>query len=365
MALSKKPPRPDSLPKRKRRLPPSRRTFAVAAVLISVFFAITIFLLMTGIFTTLLAPESNDRKAASVLVNIPPGASTREIGDLLVQKHLIRKAMGFVLAAKMDGLSGQMKAGRYELSPAMPPRQIALLITLGQTATDIVTIPEGFTVKQIAARLAENHMADQAKFLTLAQSQGQTFNISGFRPTNANLEGYLFPDTYRIAKGATERDIITQMLGDFQKRVLVPNHADFAHYPGGVAAAVNLASLIEREAEVPGDRTLISAALTNRLHRKMRLECDATIEYALPEHKSRLFYRDLKVDSPYNTYLHAGLPPTPIANPGLPSILAALHPAKADYLYYVAGPGGKHVFSRTLAQHEQNVMRMRALRAHA
>ena len=202
----------------------------------------------------------------------------------------------------------------------------------------------------------------EAQFLKLAQTRGRSFHVRGWTPPDDNLEGYLFPDTYTVPQGATARDIVQMMLDNFDRRVVTPFGAEAGAFPGGLPAAVTLASLVEREAEVDSDRPLIAAVYRNRLKAGMRLQCDATVQYALPEHKTRLFYADLRVDSPYNTYQHAGLPPTPIANPGLPSIEAALHPAAAQYLYYVAGPGGRHVFSTTLAQHEQAVAHARAAR---
>ena len=313
-----------------------------------------------GFVTKALAPASTDKNAPSVLVAVPRGANARQIGDLLAAKHLVLYASGFALAARLEGVGDKMRAGRYELSPAMPPRQIAELIALGRTANDFVTVPEGYTVAQIARRLAERGMAGEEEFLTCAQKQGRTFHIAGWTPSDDNLEGYLFPDTYRIPRGTTPRRIIEQMLGEFHSRVLLPHKADFARYPGGLPAAITLASLVEREAEVDTDRPLIASALENRLRRGMRLQCDATVQYALPEHKSRLYYADLRVDSPYNTYLYAGLPPTPIASPGLPSIEAALHPAATNYLYYVARPDGSHIFSATLAGHDRAIQTLHA-----
>ncbi len=309
----------------------------------------------------LLAPVSGDKNAPMSLVTIPPGKSARQIGDILAEKHLIRKAYSFVLASRMDHLSGQMRAGRYELSPAMPPRQIAALMALGETAARVVTVPEGFTVRQIARRLAVQKLADEGQFLRLAQTQGRTFHLHGWMPPDDNLEGYLFPDTYDVPKGATPREIIQMMLDNFYVRVYVSESPKAAHFPGRLPAVITLASLVEREAEVDSDRPLIAAVYWNRLQSGKRLECDATVQYALPQHKTRLFDRDLRVDSPYNTYIHAGLPPTPIANPGLLSIEAALHPAPVPYLYYVAGPSGRHVFSTTFRQHELAIARVRAL----
>lgn len=308
----------------------------------------------------MLGPVTGNKNAPLVLVSIPPGKSARQIGQILARKHLIRSSLSFVLASRMDHLSGEMHAGRYELSPAMPPRQIAALMALGDTADGVVTIPEGYTVRQIARRLAEHQMVDEAAFLKLVQTEGKTFYTGRWTPPNDNLEGYLFPDTYTVPKGATARSIAQMMLDNFERRVLVPHKLEFERAPGGLPGTMILASLVEREAEVDADRPLIAAVYLNRLKVKMRLQCDATVQYALPEHKTRLFYADLRVDSPYNTYRHAGLPPTPIANPGLPSIDAALHPANVAYLYYVAGPGGRHVFSTTLAQHEQAVAHRRA-----
>lgn len=342
---------------------PPRRALRSAAWLVFIVFIGAGLLFAAGVMTYVVSPVSPDKTARMVLVTIPSGANAHTIGQILARKHLVRKAPGFVLAARWAGVAGKMKAGHYELSPAMSPREIATRIALGLTANDFVTIPEGYTLVQIAHRLSEHHMADEAKFLAMAQTQGRSFTAAGFQPPDDNLEGYLFPDTYRIPRGTTERGIITQMLRDFQQHVLTePNKALIARYPGGLADAVNLASLVEREAETDGDRPLIAAALSNRLKRGMRLQCDATIQYALPQHKTRLLYADLRVDSPYNSYKYAGLPPTPICSPGLPSIEAALKPADVNYLFYVARPDGSHIFSATLAEHDRAVAQMRALR---
>ena len=332
----------------------TRRVRRSATVL--VLLLLTALTVVAGVLYTiqLLGPVSGDKNAPAVLVTIPPGKNARQIGEILARRRLVRSPLSFVFASRMDGLSGQMKAGRYELSPAMPPRQMAALMALGETATGLVTVPEGYTVRQIARRLARQKLADETQFLTLAQTQGTTFQVGDWTPPDDNLEGYLFPDTYDVPKGASPRDVIQLMLENFHKRVVVPDGAGLDRFPGGADAAVTLASLVEREAEVDADRPLIAAVYLNRMKKHMRLQCDATVQYALPEHKARLFYADLRVDSPYNTYQHTGLPPTPIANPGLPSLEAVLHPAHVPYLYYVAGPGGRHVFSATLAGHERN-----------
>ena len=312
----------------------------------------------------LLAPESANKASPKVIVAIPTGSNERQIGSILEQAHLIRHSLGFVLAVRIGHLNGKLRAGQYEISPAMPPSQIASIIALGLTSNDDVVIPEGFTNAQIAARLAARGMVNEQVFLSLVRDHGRSFRIGKFIPVSNNLEGYLFPDTYRILKGMTEREIVEMMLHNFDVRVLHWNQGELGRSKN-LSQVVNLASLVEREAKTDADRPMIAAALSNRLKRGMRLECDASIEYALPEHKSRLFYRDLRVESPYNTYLHSGLPPTPIANPGLPSIEAALRPANVNYLYYVARPDGSHIFSATLAEHNKAVADARALRISA
>ena len=343
----------------------SRRSSRIGRLaIVSVLLVIAAIAVLGGVLleTSLLSARSTTGPAHMAYIVVRPGMTEREIGAELEKKHLVRRALGFVLAARLDGTSGKMKSGRYQLSSAMKPQQMAALIALGQTAPVPIVIPEGFTVAQIARRLASHGDVDEAEFLRLARTEGRSFHGNGFTPPGDNLEGYLFPDTYDIPKGTSARDIVTMMLKEFSEKIVAPNRRDFTS-DEKLRNTIILASLVEREAEVDADRPLVAAALTNRLKIGMRLQCDATVQYALPGHKARLFYKDLRVESPYNTYLHAGLPPTPIANPGVSSVLAALHPARADYLYYVARPDGRHIFTATLADHNRAVAQMRALRA--
>jgi UPF0755 protein len=352
----------DKIGARKRqRKPISYRFTLITVLLVILAFGVAA---PSFLYVYLLSPESSNKRAAKVLISIPAGTNERQIGAMLEQKHLVRHAFGFVLATRIGRLTGKMHSGSYEISPAMPPSQIASIIAYGLTSNDSVVIPEGFTNAQIAARFAARGIVDEASFASLIHDQGRSFRIGKFVPPNDNLEGYLFPDTYVIAKGTTERKIVIMMLHSFEVQALQHNNGELAHVKD-LSRVINLASLVEREAKTDADRPLIAAALSNRLKRGMRLECDASVEYALPAHKSRLFYKDLRVESPYNTYLHAGLPPTPIANPGLPSIEAALHPAKVGYLYYVARPDGSHIFTSTLAQHLKAVAKVRAMRLDA
>lgn len=272
--------------------------------------------------------------AGSHIVDIPKGASAGRIGRILAGNGIIRSAIGFDVLARYTGNSPKLKPGAYRLSPSMPPGEIMDKIVKGEICAKWVTIPEGFTVRRIAERLAAQGLANEGRFLDISSGN----------------EGYLFPDTYLIPLGSSEEAIMRQMQDAFDKKV--KGYVSSRHSDMPFDKIVILASLIEREARVPKDRPLVSAVLRNRLRIGMRLECDATVLYALGRHKNRVLYSDLAVDSPYNTYRYAGLPPGPIANPGLDCIKAALDPAKVDFLYYVARPDGSHIFTRTLAEHQ-------------
>jgi len=289
--------------------------------------------------------------AATVTVRVPRGASAGKIGAILAESRVIRSPLGFKMLAHLTGKASRLKPGAYRISGSMTPPKILDMMAKGETCATWITIPEGFTVRQIAHRLASEKLVNEDRFLDLALHGGSSFR-TGFPHPAGSLEGYLFPDTYLIAPGSSEEAIISDMLVCFQRRVadgLGPGAGEGLN----LHQIITLASLIEREARVSKDRPLVSAVLRNRLQRGMRLECDATVLYALGEHKERVFYRDLEVDSPYNTYRNAGLPPGPIANPGLACIRAAVNPARADYLYYVARPDGSHIFSRTLEEHNR------------
>lgn len=291
-----------------------------------------------------LNPGSRER----VLVAVPRGASAGRIGEILARRGIVRSKAAFVFAIRFDGIDRPLKPGVYELSPAMDPKQIALAIENGRVSMNSVTFPEGWTLAQMADLLSARGMVDREQFLRLARQEGRSFTAPhGFVAPSDNLEGYLFPDTYRFGLRSDPRMIIAEMLAVFEERVVL-RHLEVDDW----REKIIVASLVEREARLPQDRPLIAGVIDNRLRKGMRLQIDATVQYCLPAHKARLMYSDLKVQSPYNTYLHAGLPPTPICCPGLPSIEAALSPTPSPYLFYVSGPNDKHIFTRSLAEHD-------------
>ena len=281
-------------------------------------------------------PSSNTQ------VIIPRGSTLSDIAALLESRGIIRNALSFRVLARMRHADEDVRAGAYAFAPHETESEILEQLRSGgaQIAT-WVTIPEGFTAAQIAHRL-------QALGIGRAASFERAFH---------GHEGYLFPSTYLVPLAATPAQV-TRMLTDQFAKELPPDAAARARdLHVSVRQAVTVASLVEREALIEPDRPLIAGVIYNRLRLGMPLQVDATIEYALPRHKSALSLHDLQVDSPYNTYQHTGLPPTPIANPGLPSLLAALHPAKTDDLYYVYCGNGHHVFAKTFAEHQANVER--------
>ncbi len=302
-----------------------------------------------------------------VMVVIAKGANAGKVGVRLHERGLTRYTWVFPLMASVTGESANIKAGAYLLNRDMTVRQMLEKFVKGEVAAVWVTIPEGFTVRQIADRLSDRHLVNKQEFLTVASSDVKEFSDILNIPEQG-LEGYLFPSTYLVPVQSSSRAVVEMMLKQFRSEVVDPMSSDIERVSSDSSAesksaalrrVIIVASLIEREARVPKDRELVSAVIWNRLRIGMKLDIDATVQYALGEHRQRLFYRDLEVTSPYNTYRNPGLPPGPIANPGLDSIKAALHPAKVDYLYYVARPDGSHQFSRTLEEHNAAVRRIR------
>lgn len=291
-----------------------------------------------------------DPTGAPRVVIIPPGTSAAEIGHRLEAAGLVRRASAVVLVARVLGLTRALQEGEYLLSPASGVVEIVTTISRGDVLLHAVTIPEGFTAEEIAQTLAARGLGDRGQLLELVRAGASHYDYEFLRAARiASLEGYLFPDTYRLPRHWREREIVRQFLDRFAE-VVVPRWQ--ARGAGRTLhEIVTMASLVEREAQVAAERPLIAGVLYNRLRRGLRLEVDATVLYALGRHKNVVTFDDLTVDSPYNTYRYPGLPPGPIANPGLPAIEAALNPASTDYLYYVAKPDGSHAFSRTFEEH--------------
>lgn len=287
-------------------------------------------------------------------VTIHTGDSVAAVGRMLEENGTVRSWRAFWWL----GRGTAIRPGVYDASPTETPRGLLRRFAQGDVATVKVTFPEGFTLAQIAKRLQNNRLVlDENAFLEMVTTQGNTFHAS-FTPP-ANLEGFLFPDTYKFPIGSDDKAIAQRMLDNFDKRVAVRLASNVKASGRTLPDVLNVAAMIEREAEVDEDRPKIASVIYNRLQKNMRLQIDATVQYARGQHKNRLMYSDLTVDSPYNTYRVAGLPPGPICNPGLPSIEAALHPAQTDYLFYVGRPKQAHLFSKTFGDHQKNIARLK------
>jgi UPF0755 protein len=258
------------------------------------------------------------------------------------------------VCSRIRNNDGDVKAGEYAFGPGQTSDTILRRLVAGaQQAAVWVTIPEGFTANEIAQTLADRQLGSSAGYKRFFLHDG--IEIDGRRtPT---LEGYLFPSTYLLPVDLTPAAAAKLMTDQFRQEL--PPDADARARALGrtVPEVVTIASLVEREAKADDERALMAGVYYNRLRLGMPLEVDATIEYVFPAHHSVITKRDLEIDSPYNTYLHAGLPPTPIANPGKASLDAAFAPRASDYLYYVYRGDGHHAFARTLAEHNANIER--------
>jgi UPF0755 protein len=306
---------------------------------------------------------------APVRFTIEKGMRAKAVADALERNGLIRDAFLFSGWLKLKNEGSRFQAGVYELTPGMTRDQIVAKLNAGDAvAAETVhfTIPEGFTVKQISERIAQEGKLNKDKFLEAAAQPDKwtasvwTKNLPVDNKLRYPLEGYLFPETYDMKQGSSEAEIINRMLMELDRKLdqLPEDWQTTLHERGlTVHQLLTIASLVEREVVVDEERPIVSSVIQNRLKIKMPLQIDATIQYLLDKQKERLMEGDLKVDSPYNTYLHAGLPPGPIASPSLKSIEAALYPDDTEYLYYVTRKDGTntHLFAVTYSQHQKNI----------
>lgn len=285
-------------------------------------------------------------------VIVARGSTFHRISTQLADAGIVGNPAAFRIYAKFRHADTAAHAGEFAFQPHQTAAQVLQqLESGGAQVAKWITIPEGFTAKQIAQRLQDEGIGDARAYEQAFLHD--TIVVDGAR--TKNLEGYLFPSTYLIPNDASPKTVEDILTAQFRKEL--PRDAVRKAKERGltVPQVVTLASLIEREAKADDERALMAGVYYNRLKLGMPLEVDATIEYALPEHHDVITYGDLKIDSPYNTYLHQGLPPTPIANPGEPSLQAAFNPTPSPYLYYVYKGNGHHAFARTLAEQNANI----------
>jgi UPF0755 protein len=282
---------------------------------------------------------------------VTPGSSTVRIGQELQQAGIIRSELAFDLVRFWK--RGTLKAGAYRFDHPAPVTEVYDRIRQGDVYTVAVTVPEGANIFDIAARLEQQGFGPRQTFLETATQESSL--IADLDPKAKSLEGYLFPDTYRFAPKAAMPEIAATMVKRFRTEAAQLGLTINVH------RVVTLASLVERETAVDGERPLVASVFENRLDKNMPLMTDPSVIYGLELqrlYRGTIYATDLKRDTPYNTYLHQGLPPGPVANPGVKALKAAMDPAQTDYLYFVAAgqnPQGKSAFATTLEEHNRNV----------
>lgn len=328
---------------------PARTRSRALRILLVIF--LVMILLLAGAFGFYVWATGASGPSTPVRVTIPEGATTVEMAELLKEAGVIRSALMFRMMLRVRGIASEVQAGDYELTTNMGLSEALDVLEAGPVIEDLplsVTIPEGLRIEEVAGRVAQELGVRRRGFIRQAQS-GE-YALPPYLPEDAeSVEGFMFPKTYDFPEDVSAGAVIERLLQQFETEVSGVDWGRAERLGLTEYDTVVLASLIEREARVDKDRRKISAVIHNRLERGMALEIDATVQYALPRHKERLTFDDLEYESPYNTYLHTGLPPGPIASPGLASIEAALNPADGDWLFYVLidPETGEHAFAET------------------
>jgi UPF0755 protein len=291
-----------------------------------------------------------------VRVTVPRGAGLAAVTESLQTHGILDAPRWFRLYASLTGNDRSIQAGVYELTPGMSARQILRTLTAGRTALDRLVVPEGLMLSEVAMLAGQQLGIDPDSFLAASRDPSLRQQVG---TTGATVEGYLYPSTYYVRVGASAPEVIEQMLEEFEAQWQPAWNGRLEELGYTRDEIVTMASIIEGEVRHPVDRRYVSSVYHNRLERGIRLQADPTVIYAIGRRR-RLFERDYQRPSPYNTYLIDGLPPGPIGQPSAGSIDAALYPASTDFLYFVAGPDGKHVFSRTFREHLAAIRRVRS-----
>lgn len=327
-----------------------KKKIIIAAICIVLVIAVGAAMYIVGMGKAL-----DSEHTQTVSVTIPSGSGTGQIGQTLEEKGIIVSANKFKLWSRIKGYDSKYKAGTYSLSPSMDLETIADIIVGGKVNTVNFTIPEGYTIYQTARAIADKGLGDYNTLVSLIETADFDYDfLNGAQDNKNRLEGYLFPNTYTIDEGMSEEQIIKVMLSQFEKQPY-KTYGD-ARSKYSLNDIITIASIIERECKMDEERPLVASVIYNRLAKGMPLQMCSTVQYVLGKQKEVLTYADTKIESPYNTYINAGLPPGPICSPGLAAVQAALNPADTDYLYFVLSEklDGTSNFSSDYAQFERD-----------
>ena len=295
---------------------------------------------------------ANIKTSQNVIVNVRPGQTLKTTADILQQANLIKSRLKFILFVRFKGLDKHLKAGEYLLSAAMPPRQILEIMVKGAVNLHKLTVPEGYSIPQIAVLVENAKFGSKIDFINTA-TDTVLAGKSGIEAPS--FEGYLFPDTYFFPREVTMEQIISTMLNRFWSIFTAEWKLRAKDLGFTIHQIVTLASIIEKETGAAFERPIISSVFHNRLKKKMRLESDPTVIYGIKNFNGNLTRKHLSTHTPYNTYKIRGLPAGPIANPGRASLEAALYPEKTVFIYFVSKKDNTHYFSTSLKEHNQAV----------
>jgi UPF0755 protein len=330
---------------------PSKRTKLRTGFIPIALFVLFVAAVLTAasLFQFFDSPASRNRRTR--IVSVEPGQPFSTVARTLEKEGLVTDAFRLTVLARAEGASRRIQAGEYEFSASMSPRQILDALVSGRVRLLQVTIPEGFTMMDIARRLEEKGVTSADDFLKLARDPDF---VSSLGIQGKTVEGYLYPDTYRFLRNTDPAKVIKTMVDRW--RSVFEQFRDQVRQSGmSELQIMTLASIVEKETALPKEKPLVASVYLNRLKKNMRLYADPTVIYGIESFNGNITKNDLRTDTPYNTYLRHGLPPGPIANPDRESIAAVLNPAHTDYLYFVSRNDGSHEFSRNYGAHRRAV----------
>lgn len=309
----------------------------------------------------------------NILYNVAKGEGASSIAEGLEEAGLVRSATFFKFTTWSRGTRGDFKAGAFELSPSMSTREIEHVLTTFEPSQEevSVTVLEGWTIDDIAAHLETEGISSEedfyaevgksAEFVSAGAlpAWSETYGFLDDKPARNSLEGYLFPDTYRIFAESGAKALVRRMLSNFEAKLTPELREEIEASGHNVFEIVTMASVIEREVQTDEDMALVSGIFWNRVELGMGLQADSTVNYITGLSKPSVSFAETDIDHPWNTYKYRGLPAGPIGNPGLRAILAAIRPAETDYLYFLTDPQGKVYYGRTLEEHNANRVHLR------
>ena len=317
---------------------------------ISIIFLSILFMAFSYVTFELFVPAQPGGR--NIEVEIPKGATYRQTAEILYNQKLLRDKNIFLIVGRLTGADRKIRAGFYSIWSSMSPFEIFRIIRRGQIIEYGITIPEGDSLLEISEELEKNNIMKKEDFMKLAKNPDF---LESYEIEADSIEGYIFPDTYRIPKGVPPEDAVGSMLDKMREKFTYEILTRMEEMNMTENELLTLASIIEKEAVVDSERPLISAVYHNRLKKKMQLQADPTAIYGIKSSREKITKEDLLRKTPYNTYQIKGLPPGPIASPGLKSIMAALYPANVPYIYFVSQDDRTHQFSTTAKEHIEAV----------